>query len=301
MPEARPKVIFLGNGPLAEAAEAVLETRFDLVFHARTKEDLETVRALKAAQPGLHAVLASYGQMIKQDLLDCFEPEGILNIHPSLLPKYRGPSPIETAILNGDTEFGVSVMKLVKKMDAGPIYFQATVRTGEGAGATKAAGREGAVIPLEKATIYRALAEAGACWLVENLENLPAPVPQDDAGASYTQKITKKMAVIDPAVETAEQVWRKVVAFQGFPKVRWTFYSRVCLILAAHTADSEGGKGAEAGSLSAGSAAAGRGGEAGGGSLSITCADGRRLVVDRLQPEGKRPMDARSFLNGYAR
>ncbi len=261
-PASRPQIIFLGNGPLAEAAEAVLEPQFELIFHARTKADLATVKQLKITHPAAHAILASYGQLIKPDLLDLFEPEGILNIHPSLLPKYRGSSPIETAILNGDREFGVSVMKLTAGMDAGPIYYQ-TALSG---------------LPFDKAAIYRALAETGARWLVANLHNLPAPTPQNDQDATYTTKITKDMAKIDPSIESAEQILRKIVAFQGFPKVRFVFYGQICLILAAHL-------------LKQGDTAP----------ITLTASDGQILAIDRLQPEGKRPMDAKSFLNGYAR
>ena len=143
------KLIFFGNGPLAEAALEVLEKHFEIIFHAREKADLEHVKELKREFPESHGVLASFGVMIKDDVLELFEPEGILNIHPSLLPKYRGASPIESAILAGDTEFSVSVMKLVKAMDAGPIYWQSSLTD----------------LPLDKVVIYRELAKAGAGWI----------------------------------------------------------------------------------------------------------------------------------------
>ena len=108
------KLIFFGNGPLAETALGVLEQHFEVIFHAREKADLERVKELKCEFPEARGVLASFGVMIKNDVLEMFEPEGILNIHPSLLPLYRGASPIESAILAGDTEFSVSIMKLVK-------------------------------------------------------------------------------------------------------------------------------------------------------------------------------------------
>ena len=137
------KIIFFGNGPLADFSKAILEKHFDIVFHARTKEDLETVKEIKKKDKDVHGVLASFGVMIKSDVLGLFEPEGILNIHPSLLPKYRGASPIETAILSGDEDFSVSIMKLVKAMDAGPIYYQTTFKN----------------LALDKTTIYQTLAE----------------------------------------------------------------------------------------------------------------------------------------------
>ena len=151
------KIIFFGNGPLADAALKTLTSANDLeiLFHARTKDDLETVKSLKRENPEAFGILASFGVLIKEDLLNLFEPEGILNIHPSLLPLYRGASPIESAILNGDSSFSVSIMKLVKKMDAGPIYYQETLNN----------------LPLDKSKIYTALATSGASWLVKNLNN----------------------------------------------------------------------------------------------------------------------------------
>ena len=85
----REKIIFFGNGPLAEYALGVVSEKCQVVFHARRKEDLEEVCRLKNEVPEAHGVLASFGVLIKSDILDLFEPEGILNIHPSLLPSFN--------------------------------------------------------------------------------------------------------------------------------------------------------------------------------------------------------------------
>ena len=257
------KLIFFGNGPLAEAVLGVLEQHFEIIFHAREKADLERVKELKREFPEAHGVLASFGVMIKSDVLELFEPEGILNIHPSLLPLYRGASPIESAILAGDTEFSVSVMKLVKAMDAGPIYWQETLSG----------------LPLDKAAIYRELAEAGAKWICENIDNLPTPVEQDGAKATFTGKMEKSMGILHPDTESAEEIYRKIVAFQGFPKAKYAFYGKNCAILAAHMP-----KASETAAL-----------------LPLECADGQILSIDSLQPDGKKPMDVKSFLNGYTK
>lgn len=254
------QVIFLGNGPLAEYTLAVLEQECQVLFVAHDKADLEEVRRLKREHPEAHGVLASFGVMVPSEVLEMFEPEGILNIHPSLLPLYRGPSPIESAIINGDTEFGVSVMKLASKMDAGPVYYQTTL-TG---------------LPLDKGIIYKELAEAGAKWIIQNLGNLPTTVEQDDTKATYTEKMTKSMGVLHPETEDVEMILRKIVAYQGFPKPKYTFFGKKCIILEAHEVDS-------------GETAV----------LPLECADGQIISIDRLQPEGKRPMDAKSFVNGY--
>ena len=97
------KIIFFGNGPLADFTKQCIENSgtCEIVFHAKNKADLDEVKRLKSATPSLFGILASFGVIIKSDILELFEPIGILNIHPSLLPKYRGASPIESAILNG--------------------------------------------------------------------------------------------------------------------------------------------------------------------------------------------------------
>ena len=275
------KIIFFGNGALAKYALAVMEQECQVIFHARNREDLEEVCRLKREHPEAHGVLASFGVLIKPEVLELFEPEGILNIHPSLLPLYRGASPIESAILAGDDEFGVSVMKLAPKMDAGPIYVQATLGG----------------LPLEKDFIYRELAKVGArmaimvlktdrdadmtaldenekAWLMKVLH----PEAQDDSRVTYCGKLMKSMGELTPETDTAEQCFRKIVAYQGFPKPKYTFFGTKCIILGAHV-------------LEQGEAAV----------LTIPCADGGSVAVDRLQPEERKVMDAKSFMNGYRR
>ena len=254
------KVIFFGNGPLADYALGVIKPQCEMIFHARTREDLEEVCRLKRENPEAHGILVSFGILIKSDVLELFEPEGILNIHPSLLPLYRGASPIESAILAGDNDFSVSIMKLAKAMDAGLVYYQTTLKD----------------LPLDKAVIYRELARAGAEWICENIDNLPTPAPQDEAKATFCGKFDKSMGVLHPETESAEEIFRKIVAFQGFPKAKYAFYGKNCAILAAHR-------------LKAGETAV----------LPLRCADGQILSIDNLQPDGKKPMDAKSFINGY--
>ena len=264
----KPKIIFFGNGPLANYTLNTLQPHFDIIFHARTKEDLETVKTIKVAHPKAKGILASFGVMIKSDVLDLFEPEGILNIHPSLLPLYRGSSPIESAILNGDTSFSVSIMKLVKKMDAGPIYYQTTI-TPTPANLNR---------PDLKSYLYQTLAESGAKWLIENLENLPIPTLQDDKNATFTTKLDKSMSNLTPNKDTAAQTLRKIQAFQDFPKPKYTLFGKNCIILEAEPLNQSNTP-----------------------LLPLKCQDNQILSITRLQPEGKRPMDTKSFLNGYAK
>ena len=271
----KPEIIFFGNGHLADFALETLTPAVNVIFHARTKEDLEIVKQLKQKHPDAIGILASFGVIIKSDCLSIFEPEGILNIHPSLLPLYRGASPIESAILAGDTNFSVSIMKLVPTMDAGPIYHQETF--------------ENPI--LDKINIYKILATAGATWLIENLtkiqlyhstskENLfPEYHLQDDSKATFTKKLTKAQSVLTPETDPARTTLRKIIAFQEYPKPKYNFFGQEVIILSAHIAENY---------------------TENTNNLLIKCADGQYIVVDRLQPISRKPMDAKSFLNGLA-
>lgn len=265
---AKKKIIFFGNGMLAEYALGVLKDSFEVIFHAHTREDLEEAVRLKRENPEAHGVLASFGVMIPASVLEVFEPEGILNIHPSLLPRYRGASPIESAILAGDDVFGVSIMKLVKAMDAGPIYGHAVI--------------EG--VPIQnglKELLYKTTAETGASLVFsilypEDGQKVKEPAKQDDSKATYCGKLDKSMSYLTPETDTAEQTFRKILAFSGFPKPKYTFYGVSCIILEAHI-------------LKKGETAL----------ITIPCADDGLVAIDKLQPEGRKAMDAKAFLNGY--
>lgn len=269
---SRPQIIFFGNGLLADATLDVLKEHCDIIFHARTRADLTKAAELKQQFPAAHGILASFGIIIKPDFLEIFEPEGILNLHPSKLPLYRGPSPIESAILAGDTDFSYSIMKLVEAMDAGPIYHQATLTD----------------LPLDKHIIYTSLATAGTDWLVKNLNHLPTPTPQDNSLATYTRKLDKSTSKLQPDQFPAATILRQIIAYQDFPKPKYDFFGKICIILQAHTLRVTDIL-CEAAGIDNSSA------------LMIKCADRNFVVIDRLQPEGKKPMDAKSFINGYGK
>lgn len=261
------KFIFFGNGPLSEVTLNQLLTakNLELVFHAKTKEDLVEVARLKQENPEIKGILASFGVLIKSDLLELFEPEGILNLHPSLLPLYRGASPIESAILNGDQEFSVSIMKLVKAMDAGPIYYQTTIKASEFS----------SNLP-EKSEIYQKLATIGANWLIKHLDSLPQPTLQNDQKATFTTKFDKTDSNLSLSELSASETLNRIRAFQGFPKSKLQIHGHECIILKAHIETEKSTN-----------------------PLSFICRDGNFIVIDQLQPASKKPMDAKSFINGY--
>lgn len=208
-------------------------------------------------------VLVSYGKIISQAVIDLFSP-GIVNVHPSLLPLYRGPSPIESAILNGDTETGVTIMQLSAAMDAGPLYVQVTVPLND----TETAPE-----------LEQHLAELGAQELCRVLPAITSgalqPTPQNNDMATYCHLLKKEDGVLDASRFTAEQAERRVRAFLAFPKTKTTILAQPVVITKAHVMSV---------ALSP---------------LDIRCADDRYLSVDELIGPSGRTMTAKAFMNGY--
>lgn len=153
------------------------------------------------------AILVAYGKIIPQQVIGLF-PKGIINIHPSLLPQYRGPIPIEQAILDGATETGVSVMQLVKAMDAGPLFAQSKVSL---------TGKE------SKQELTEQLLVLGRELLIKNLpailEGKLSPTPQDESLATFCQLINKKDSILDFS-KPATQLERSIRAFATWPQSR---------------------------------------------------------------------------------
>ena len=154
-------------------------------------------------------ILASYGEIIKEDVIDLF-PQGILVIHPSLLPKYRGASPVPEAIKNGDETTGVTIFKMDKKMDHGPIISQFKED----------------VQPTDTGETLRArLFERSADVLVELIEpylqDKIAPKVQDDSAATYTKIITRENGFINLNKKTPEEAERFIRAMLPWPGA-WT-------------------------------------------------------------------------------
>ncbi|MEI6481133.1 MAG: methionyl-tRNA formyltransferase [Candidatus Saccharibacteria bacterium] len=219
-------------------------------------------------------VLVAYGQIIPQSIIDLF-PYGIINIHPSLLPKHRGSAPIESVILDGDTETGVSIMQLVRAMDAGPIYDQSIVEL---------VGKE------TKQGLSEKLLDIGSRMIVETLHqifsNSQVPIPQNEAEATTDIQIQKNDGVLNWDL-SAERLSRQIRAFSDWPGSKATLGSIDVVITEARAIPIEGGLG-QAGSLLVTK-----------DSLTVTTADGG-LVIDRLKPLGKNEMTIKEFLSGYS-
>lgn len=222
-------------------------------------------------------VLVSYGKIIPQSIIDLFSP-GIINLHPSLLPKYRGPSPIETAVLNGDSETGISIMQLSAAMDAGPVHLKETIPL---------QGNETAP------ELYESLGARGAELLASCLPQildgtLPA-VPQDSDSASYCALITKEDGQIDWQRQTAEQIERKVRAYSDWPQCRAAIGGIEVIITATHLVASENG--------APGTLSVLRNEET---PSLVVATQKASLSIDRLKPIGKKEMPIGAFLAGYS-
>lgn len=216
-------------------------------------------------------VLVAYGRVIPRQILELF-PLGIINIHPSLLPKHRGSTPIEQAILTGAAETGVSLMRLVEEMDSGPVYAQQKIQL---------AGTE------TKQQLADRLLQLGSELVIQYLPAIfagnAAETTQDEAKASYSSHIIKTAGKIDwhkPAV----QIEREIRAYAGWPRSRTNLAGYDLIISRATVMDDQG----EAGSYRASK-----------DTLTVYCGS-QALEIMRLQPAGKKEMSIRAFLAGYA-
>lgn len=223
----------------------------------------DVAEQITSLQP-VAGVLVSYGKIIPQSIIDLFTP-GIINVHPSLLPRYRGPSPIEAAIIHHDNQTGVTIMQLSAAMDAGPIYAQR-------------------IIPLDhtetKPALYATLSRIGNQLLIDTLPDILSgaltPTPQNDADATYCSLLSKQDGLLDPADLTAVQAEARVRAFLGFPRTRLPLGDQTLIITRAHVS-----KTAET-------------------PLSVQFSDGNYLAPDELIAPSGKTMTAEAFLRGHS-
>lgn len=195
-----------------------------IVLHANTRRELDEV--IKPLPTPLAGVLVSYGVIVSQFVLNRFKP-GIINFHPSLLPRHRGPSPIESAILNGDNVTGVSVMKLVEAMDAGPIYAQHQLPLD---------GRE------TTPELYERIVSETSDWFAGQLQAIfddrLIPYEQDETRAIYTKMIKKQDGFLRPDTQTAEECERQIRAYVQFPKSRAHINGHNLIVTKSHVVKS---------------------------------------------------------------
>jgi methionyl-tRNA formyltransferase len=224
-------------------------------------------------------ITAAYGKIIPKNILD-LPKFGCINIHPSLLPKYRGASPIQSALLNGDKETGITIMKMDEKMDNGPKISEIRYRISE---------TDTTEILMEK------MANIGAELLLKTipdyLEGKIKPQEQNHNEATFCKIIKKIDGKIDWQ-KSAEQIYNQWRAFQPWPGV--FFELRIknkelgIKIIELSLTDLESQN--KTGELFIGY-----------NKLLVACGDRKLLEIRKIQPEGKKIMEAKEFINGYLR
>ena len=220
------------------------------------------------------AVLASFGLIIPTEVIAYFR-KGIVNIHPSLLPIYRGPSPIEAAILNGDKQTGVSIMKLTAGMDEGGVYTSSVL------------GLTGQETKLE---LTKKLARLGAKSLIQILPEILSglePREQDPSKATYTKLIKKEDGVMDFG-QPSEVLVRQIRGYADWPGSQTTILQKNVIISTAYDYDHKPKKGVNPGDCEISFEDK---------LVLIACRKGW-LSVERLKLANRKEVSALEFING---
>lgn len=292
---AKMKIVFFGsdeyslivlaeifNAHVADIALVVTTENNQVVKNFAEKSNLPSfvwsstsgpLEEIKKIKPNV-GILASFGKIIPENILNGF-PAGILNLHPSLLPKYRGSSPAQTAILNGDRTTGISIIKMDKKVDHGPIVYQ----------------EETEILPDENSRdLYLRLFSIGAKKLIKilpsYLENKIALKPQDETKVTYARKFTRLDGKIDFSQSPETQV-RLIRAMQPWPGA-WTQVKLTTPPVIPSDPAERGSVGMTTGFVPC-------------KRLKILRAhlESEKLVLDEVQLEGKKPVSGKQFFEGY--
>lgn len=243
------------------------------VYQPVKMRDGSALAQIQALQPDILVVVA-YGRILPDDIL-AVPPLGAVNVHGSLLPKYRGAAPIQWAVLNGDEVTGVTTMYLASEMDSGDIIYREETPIGE----TETSGE-----------LFDRLMHMGAALLVKTLraiEDGTAPRhPQDHSQASYVKMLDKSLCPIDWN-RSPRQVLKHIYGLQPWPVATMELAGNVYRVFGAAYSDNITDK------------APGNLVSAGVKGIEIACADGETLYITELQAPGKKRMKAEDFLRGH--
>ncbi|HSP06396.1 MAG TPA: methionyl-tRNA formyltransferase [Acidobacteriota bacterium] len=254
------------------AVKAAAQAFGVLVLQPETTRSAELLQAVKACRPDILVVVA-YGEILRRELLQ-IPPLGAVNLHASLLPKYRGAAPVAWAILNGEKETGCTTMQISEKMDAGDIYLQETC----------------AIEPPDTAgTLTQKLSRLGAPLMTQTLDGIEKKElharPQDSDAATYASKLKKEDGLID---WSRPSVWisRQTRAFNPWPGTYSSLHGSVIKLWIAHA--SEESTTEPPGTVLHVTRPA----------IHVACGEGSVLRILELQPEGRPRLAARDFANG---
>lgn len=243
------------------------------IYQPESLRSLESLKPLIDWQPELIVVVA-YGQILRPHVLE-LPAAGCLNVHASLLPRWRGASPIQHAILSGDKETGITLMKLDEGMDTGPIYVQEAIAIQDNDTA---------------ASLHDRLAGLGAQLLTEHLDSIVSgqiqPVRQDDSAATYAPMIKKEDGQIDWRTP-APKIERQIRAMTPWPSAFTTWKGQLLKLWEVELLDQKRKPSAEPGKVV----------DFQGGAAVI--ANPGILLLQRIQLAGKRTVSIGDFLHGY--
>jgi len=243
------------------------------VFQPEKMRDGTALGILQDLKPDILVVVA-YGRILPDEML-AVPQYGAVNVHGSLLPKYRGAAPIQWAVLNGDTISGVTTMYLAHDMDAGDIIYKAETEIGE----FETAGE-----------LFDRLMDMGAELLIKTLRDIEAGAaprtPQDPAEASYVKMLDKSICPIDWN-KTPREIVKHIYGLQPWPVATMELEGKTFRVFGAAYTERRTDK--APGSIV-------RADEEG---IAMACADGQCLLITELQAPGKKRMKAADFLRGH--
>ena len=243
------------------------------VFQPVKMRDGTALAQIKALEPDILVVVA-YGRILPDDIL-AVPKYGAINVHGSLLPKYRGAAPIQWAVLNGDKITGVTTMYRASEMDTGDIIYTSETEIGE----YETSGE-----------LFDRLKDMGAELLVKTLRDIDAGIapraPQDHSKASYVTMLDKSICPIDWN-KTPREVLKHIYGLQPWPVATMELEGKTVRVFAAKYTDGKTEK------VPGAVVSTDKGG------LEIACADGETLLITELQAPGKKRMGAEDYLRGH--
>lgn len=243
------------------------------VFQPVKMRDGTALAQIKALEPDILVVVA-YGRILPDDIL-AVPKYGAINVHGSLLPKYRGAAPIQWAVLSGDKITGVTTMYLASEMDTGDIIYTSETEIGE----YETSGE-----------LFDRLKDMGAELLVKTLRDIDAGTapraPQDHSKASYVTMLDKSICPIDWN-KTPREVLKHIYGLQPWPVATMELEGKNVRVFAAKYTDGKTEK------VPGAVVSTDKGG------LEIACADGETLLITELQAPGKKRMGAEDYLRGH--
>ncbi|MBA4336819.1 methionyl-tRNA formyltransferase [bacterium] len=238
----------------------------------KVKNNKEFIQTIKDLKPEFIVVVA-YGAILPKEILEIPKCDCI-NVHASLLPRYRGASPIQSALLKGDKETGVSFMSMDEKLDAGDIYLLKKVTIADDD---------------NQESLFEKLSDIGATLLPSVLRDIKdqilTSIPQYESLVTYCKKISKDDAQIYPEKETAINIENKLRAFTPWPGIYMIFKGKRLKLIDVKELETEE-------KLKAGEFSPIK------NKLLLGTKSGI-LEIKKIQPEGKKPMSAKEFINGF--